>query len=533
MGKYITYDIETLEDVKLAHTNNQIDSEETLEYISGSSIRGAFIYKYITEYGIKDINQGIHKEKLLKGGIKFLNAYPEYHEERSIPFPKVYFASKEDIKAYELSQDTLNLKLGLDNILPSDYERVRNVKFVGYDDNHFYRVDVNKIVNLHINKSNQKNMLFRYEAIKRGQKFKGIIKVEDESYIDEIINLFNDTDIYVGGSKGTGYGRCRINNMEVLEENPEYLLFEDKDYFEDHIYLIALSDIIYRNEYGQYKTKIEEEYLCKKLGLESVKYKDSIIETKNITNFNNKWNCRTPQVVGIKAGSVFKYGITGEIDEEKLFNFIDEGIGERKEDGFGRFVIVDSLREDDYIFNENDFRDNEAFYNLYKKLNEDEINQLQDIINRIYMTNVEKYIGRVVLEKSKDIKYSRSISQRQWGNFKDLFSYMKTLKPEEGKKKYKDLISNIKNKRSVSYKWINKVKYKGDSIEKLFDDLVNNSTDLDYFNNVLFKDVKIIRIGDNLTSKIDKYFSYTTTMNLLIELIKFQIKGRIGREGNE
>ena len=529
MVKYIAYDIETLEDVKLAQTNIQIDAEETLEYIPGSSVRGAFIYEYIKKNNVKDINQGVHRKKLLTGGIKFLNAYPEYDGLRSIPLPKAYFAAKDDIKYSELAHVPLKLKLALDTELPQEYERVRKPEFVGYLDGVLYGVDVQKIYNLHINSNREKNILYRYEAIKRGQTFKGIIKADDDSYVDEIKELFNGKCVYIGGSKGSGYGRCIIKNMEVMEENPEYELFEDKDYFEEYIYLIALSDIIYRNKYGQYKTSIDGEYLSEELGLKDIEYVDSIIETKNITSFNNKWNCHTPQIVGIKAGSVFKYKIQGDIDEDRLLEFMDRGIGERKADGFGRFVIVDSL-EDSCLFYEKHNAYEEEFATLYNRLSEEEKLQLKDIVNRIYRKNVEEHIGHIVIEKSKNIREQKQMNKSQWGNFMKLFGYLSTLSPEEGIEMYRENMSEIKNKRSTSYKQLVRVKYGDESLIKLFDEMIEKSTDLEYFYNYLFKDVRRIRIGD-MCSEIDKNFSYKATLKALVELIRFQIMAVYEEEG--
>ena len=109
MCKYLTYDIRTLEEIKLAKTNVQKDAEESMEYIAGSAIRGAYIYKYIKEYALDDINQGVHKDKLLKGKIKFLNAYPAVEGQRSIPFPKCYYAQKEKNKIFNINLISLIL----------------------------------------------------------------------------------------------------------------------------------------------------------------------------------------------------------------------------------------------------------------------------------------------------------------------------------------------------------------------------------------------------------------------------------------
>ena len=45
-----------------------------------------------------------------------------------------------------------------------------------------------------------------------------------------------------------------------------------------------------------------------------------------------------------KSRSVFKYDIV-EVDSQKLIEFMDEGIGERRVEGFGRFIIIDSLTD--------------------------------------------------------------------------------------------------------------------------------------------------------------------------------------------
>lgn len=126
-------------------------------------------------------------------------------------------------------------------------------------------------------------------------------------------------------------------NEENIDKKPSICIIESA---------IALSDTIYRNKLGQYKRYIDANYLCKKLGLKKLKYIHSIIETKNITSFNNKWNCRTPQIAGIKAGNIFKYEILeGQVDKNRLSKFVNEGIGDRKVDGFSRFVIVESIEE--------------------------------------------------------------------------------------------------------------------------------------------------------------------------------------------
>src|SRR5690606_26606484 len=122
---------------------------------------------------------------------------------------------------------------------PPGYEKIRLCEFVHIDDE-YTKVKVEKVSNLHINKRKEKNILFRYEAIKKGQVFGGIIKAEEDTYVDEIVNLLEDEIIYIGGSKGSGYGKCIIEDVQVLDENPEEKIFKIND-DEEFVYIIALS----------------------------------------------------------------------------------------------------------------------------------------------------------------------------------------------------------------------------------------------------------------------------------------------------
>ncbi|MBZ2175785.1 hypothetical protein K8M07_11105 [Schnuerera sp. xch1] len=519
MNSYIVYDIEACENLKFAKSNMQSDSEETMEYIPGTAIRGAYIYKYIIQKGIKNINEGIHRDKLLNGKIKFLNAYPKYKDKRSIPLPKSYFAPKEKIKAYNTS---LKMKSGLDIKLDSGYEKVRTCEFVAFIDGEYYKTDVEKTSNLHINKMRGKknNKLFRYEFIKKGQLFQGIIKVEDDSYLEEIEELFKDEIVYLGGSKGSGYGKCKIKGFKVFEENPEYEGFKTNKEFGEYIYLLALSDIIFRNEVGEYKTFIDEKYIAKELELDSVEFVDSCIEVKSITNFNNKWKCSTPIIKSIKAGSVFKYKISGNIDKEIFNSFLNKGIGERRLDGFGRFIILNSI-EDTYLrenkgLNSNLNLDKESI-DLFKKEKE----QVNNIINLIYEKRLENDISLRVLELDEKLRNTERMSKSQWGNFKDLFTSLIYEEPKAGINKYNKYVENINSKRSTSFTQINQVWYENKKLIDFFNDFIENSMNLDLQNrNTRVKRVKL----KGLESSTDREFLYKYNMRILVELCRFQIR---------
>lgn len=515
MSKYLLCDVEACEKLKFSSTNIQLNSEDTMEYIPGTAIRGAYICKYICNKKIDDINQGIHREKLLNGGIKFLNAYPKFGENRSIPLPKAYFAAKEQLKS--LSGE-IPLSLGLDVKLDPGYEKVRECEFVGYDEKRYFKIRIPKTSNLHLNKID--NILFRYESIKEGQVFQGIIKVENDEYIDEIIELFENKIVYLGGSKGSGYGKCKLKNFKVVETNPEDYYFNKKRSFKKNIYLIAMSDIIFRNEVGEYKTFISDDYISKQLNLKDVKLQDSSIEVKSITSFNNKWNCFTPNIKAIKSGSVFKYEINGDLDIGLISEFMDKGIGERKLDGFGRFIIVEELS--DKILNRQDNRENDKddVINL-PNLNKDEKDQLMNIINKVYNNRLEDDISRKVIDLDKKIKNSRHMNESQWGNLKRLFDSLTYESPDDGKDKYDKYIKHIKEKRSASYNQISKLRYENEEFIDFLSRFVKQSTDIRNLNQN--PDVQDIKIG-KLASSINENYLYKYNMKIIAELCRYQIR---------
>jgi len=529
MFKYIEYDIETLQNVKLARTDSKEDSEESIDYISGSAIRGAFIYKYIKKYGV-DISQGIHKKKIFSGDITFLNAYPKHDDKRSMPFPKCYFAPKDEMKKFKKSNSTLEIKLRPD----IGYERVRLCNFaVANDDlNNYKGIKVEKESNLHINKNktDSKTKMFRYESIKRGQVFRGIIRVKEE-YIDEVRELLNDSIIYIGGSKGNGYGQCKIKNMsEAKEKNPEYELYEKKNSFDKKLYLIAISDIIYRNKLGEYKTFIDEDFLEEKLGLDKVSFVNSNIEIHTISGFNNKWNCRIPQVVGIKAGSVFEYDITGKVDNHKLIEFMNEGIGERRTEGYGRFVIVDSISDAKFEMAEKEEKEDKLSLlrkkrDLEGKLSDSEKKQIQNLLNSIYRKRITDQLSKEVESVTSDLKDGDRLNNSQWGKLMNLFKELKYMQPEEGIGKFEKYKERVMNKtgsygqNKTAYEQLKYVKIKEDNILDYFTEIVKNSISITWL-----EEDDLIDSFEEFDVGMDENFAYRVNMEFLSELCRYQLR---------
>ncbi len=520
MVKYISYDLKCLENIKLSTTHNQIDFEESLDYISGSSIRGAFIYSYINKYEIDDISNSPHKEKFFTDNIVFLNAYPKVNNKRSFPLPKCFFAPKSEMKT---ANDYLNIELGIDNNLKPLYEKVRFCEFVTENGEILNKVKVEKESYLHINKNTPKNKLYRYETIKRGQTFSGIIKTIDD-YEEEIVNLLKDSIVYIGGSKGSGYGKCKIENLKVLDKNPELDLSNLGDLKD--FYLIALSDIIYLDELGKYSTIIDG----KVLGLTAAKFVDSNIETKYVSSYNNKWRQKTPTTIAIKAGSVFKYHIDEPVDSNMLYETISQGIGVRRNEGFGRIAIVDDIRYKKIALNPD--KDISKSENI--TLSAGDIKLLNSIGLAIFKNRINKNINKEVLELNKKIVKNdwSKLKDTQIGNLMTLINNLIVLDPKTGKDKFENFRQHLKNKsNNPLYKSLISIRTNDDSKNMLdfLVDYVKNSDNKEMFKKK-FEDcaIKSENFPDYF-NEIEPEFIYRTNLKILSEFFRYHLRTKEGK----
>ena len=114
---------------------------------------------------------------------------------------------------------------------------------------------------------------------------------------------------------------------------------EDND---ELLNIILLSDTLLRNEYGQpvadpmlIKQAIEE---VLNISLPKPKPSNIFAGSTLIGGFNRKWGLPLSQVPALAAGSVIVFeGI--EINESQIKQLEAQGIGERREDGFGRIAV--------------------------------------------------------------------------------------------------------------------------------------------------------------------------------------------------
>lgn len=339
--KYIQYSVELLEPMKLAGQGTQQGTVITRSFIQGSAIRGALIGAFLRKNPGLSIDDSIPLREEFLTKTKFYNAYIMQGKLSTLPVPFIYATTKEE------SRKQRDIKI--ENRITRKQQDTGEVvfgknQFGNMKDDRLVWVPVKKRENLHIQKAEEKgieNKMFRYQAIERGQVFQGYIQCEDR-WVEDFRKLMEKPEFFIGGSKGTGYGRCKIR----FEAELSYERFLDelpiqRDDNSDFIILYAMSDLLLLDEYGMVTNHVDCKYLARELGIENLLFVQSFCDTSMTFGYNQKWKANAVQQTAVQAGSVLVYQIKGsqKIEPENMKRLEQKGVGLRKEEGFGQIYI--------------------------------------------------------------------------------------------------------------------------------------------------------------------------------------------------
>ncbi|HFQ93262.1 MAG TPA: hypothetical protein ENK32_04590 [Anaerolineae bacterium] len=184
--------------------------------------------------------------------------------------------------------------------------------------------------------------VYRYETIAAGQTFAACIlcRDEDAAALAELI----DGEILLGGARTAGYGRVSLTldpqpaegayEAGPLDEWREYTPYDAPF---DGVVVTLLSDVLLRDEYGQPQSTPAE--LARQLGFTPADLRATFAAYRQTGGFNRKWGLPILQQTALQMGSVFVFNAPSEAQMAVLRRWEKTGIGERREDGFGRLAV--------------------------------------------------------------------------------------------------------------------------------------------------------------------------------------------------
>lgn len=362
----LIYRVTLDEPVIVTALEGEPNSAVSFDYLPGSALRGMVIGAYMRHFGLKEIdaaNPDIQR-LFFTNSTRFLNGYlvEPVTNQRSLPAPATWSSPKANDR---IIRDSILRppKRGDEETDEEETEKhveTKSVKgFWVVDGEYANKAKPKRVLNVHNDRnrkagralgpnrnpeanedSNQdRGTIFRYDALAAGQTFEAAILCDDANdmlILKEALDSTNHT--LLGGAVSAGYGRVALDIVQIMDGTWE----EAPRRTNGRLVITLLSDVILRDAYGQYCTT--DAALCQALHpflSNYIKILDgrAFLDVTMHGGFNRKWGLPLPQMPALKMGSVIELTTKSTPDESKLMELLWNGIGERRNEGFGRVAV--------------------------------------------------------------------------------------------------------------------------------------------------------------------------------------------------
>ena len=324
----------------------------SLTYIPGSAIRGVAASRLGDPKNDPDKLRKF-KTLILSGQVCYLNAYPYSQGLRLLPRP-LSLRCEEDISSR--SDTTLQV---LDLAAPCDppKDALRSPAFEYMAIGVTRPFGVSPVLGVHTHHQRDRELgrpgkergtVFHYEHIKPGQEFAGMVCIwgQSEQEINELaqcVKVLLKPPLMLGRSWHSGYGgNADITWLDPQEREVVGGGIVRNEIHQGDIFRVMLTApcVVRLRATGQYDPSAFEDELFQGL--------DGVIEPlmrfygyEIVGGFNKKWRTDAIQALALAAGSVLVLRAKSTIPFESIKRLENQGIGERRTEGFGRLVFLE------------------------------------------------------------------------------------------------------------------------------------------------------------------------------------------------
>lgn len=320
-GTHLHYVLRTLTPLAIPYEKQlaeDVNFTGTISYIPGSILRGMVISALANRPDF-----GKNKAALLTK-VRFSNALPQKNGIGLIPTPKGFYGDKAGVNFYSiLNQD----------VVPG-HKRVPISQFCSIDEGVIYSYSPTLTASLRINRA-QKDV-FTTTAIAPGVVFEGYIESDDPELMQLISGCFG-AQISIGADRYAGNGLCEVLTLDTQEHHWKKYGVTDEE-IGTELYLLLISPCAVK-ENGDC-VRVDPAILARKLGVESVTITRCSTSVGEYSGFNRIYNCPGDLEPMYAPGSIFHLHCSSAPTAEALRSFEAEGLGIRREEGFGQILFL-------------------------------------------------------------------------------------------------------------------------------------------------------------------------------------------------
>lgn len=351
--KILAYEICLLEPALITALDGDPNSSLALPYVPGSVLRGALIQRYIlqqkktaADYQFDPTNDNI-RPLFFDGQTRFLNGYVACDGQRSLPAPlswqhkkgdddgdPIYDFAYEDASWHEPDTDWQGIKDCFCTVVDDSVQLVKPERLTAVHiarDRHTGRKTENEA---------ERRAVYRYVSLAAGQTFSAAIICPD-AQCEEALRPLLAGQTWVGGSRTAGYGRAKLTHLRTISGSEWREVKEEMAESDDRLFVTFVSDGLLRDPHsGQYVVNpLTIAGIIKSHLDHPVEFERAFLRTAHIGGFNRKWGLPLPQATAVKMGSVFVFKANGRMDIDRLRQLEQNGLGERRAEGFGRILV--------------------------------------------------------------------------------------------------------------------------------------------------------------------------------------------------
>ncbi len=369
--RYLPYTLTLQSPAIISALGGDPNSSSTLPFIPGAAVRGAMA-KSLGDPGNDPAKQQEFRDLIFGGRVRYFHAYPSRGEFRSVPVPLSLRREKDDPGNHQCDLFDLAAFEGHPaadedpgSIWPEEQLAPLPQRFLTIGSAQPVILQTDMSARLHHQRDRQKGRawkdqqghthgaIFAYESIDAGQTFQGVIQVrcatdEEVNQTERRVKELLGSLILVGRSRRAGYGGMaalqwgNVRHREVQGVGREGLRPVASDIPKGDLFrlLLTAAAIVRHPETGHLDPAALPALIETRLqGQAKVLRIRWAFEP--VGGFNRTWRLELPQILAVSAGSVFVLEALQPIPHGDLLALEHEGLGERKEEGFGRFVFLD------------------------------------------------------------------------------------------------------------------------------------------------------------------------------------------------